>query len=132
MENFLNKWKKWIYVIPFAIFGLIIYMFWARKVDLIKRHLKITTARVYNTGTGYKGQLSVDYVYIINGKQFKSSTALSTSDKNYATFENKFFPLVYDSLDIDNQEILIRPTDFEHYSMKIPDSLVWIKNYYGW
>lgn len=41
----------------------------------------------------------------------------------------KQFPVVYDTTDIDNSQILITAKKFKKYSIPFPDSLSWIEDY---
>ena len=107
-------------------------MKYREKKNVLKETKVIVTGQIYKTGILQFGDLSVDYKYVVDGEEFKGSTGLGLSAQYGDLVLGKYFPVVFSSLDTNNSDILIQPSDFERYNIPIPDSLAWVRNLKGW
>jgi hypothetical protein len=131
-----KKKRDMVYFSLFIVFviGYVVYALVA-KHNLEKDH-NLTVANTYDcsaNGRGNAGGLYIEYTYKIDGRQYKETAALSTSElslddcKEY--FIGKDLPLVYLPSNPSNSSLLIRPIDFKRFGYPFPDSLKWVLKY---
>ncbi len=128
--------KDLIYGILFvvAFISYITYALMARH-NLEKNH-KLTIGIPYDcssNGRGNAGRLNIEFTFKIDGKQYKSTTALLTSELSESDcrdyFIGKELPAVYLPSNPSNSLLLIRPKDFARFGYLFPDSLKWVLKY---
>jgi hypothetical protein len=99
------------------------------KVNTIKKKMSIGNCYVYKVADGYRGWTDVYYSMDIAGKTFKGSTTLGISLGSDSFFSSRWYPIVYNADDPEQNWILIEPRDFKKFKIPFPDSLDWVKDY---
>jgi hypothetical protein len=125
-----SKWEVIMYLF-IALLLLLYYVLDVRKQnELVRRSKKVGTAHTYDCSYDKHG-LRVQFDFYNNDKKYLEwaylSPALHNSDK---VFLNRYFPVVFDSFDPDNNRLIVSPEDFQKWNIKMPDSLMWVKRYF--
>jgi hypothetical protein len=124
--------------------GLIIFCFCIGLViyGIIKADSLLKDNKVINGGhidycqygaRGNAGRLHLNFTFHYKGKIIKGSTMLTTSqisvgDCNFY-LRGKYFPVIFQTNDPNNSELLITQRDFKRYGYNFPDSLEWAIQY---
>lgn len=127
MDYIKKHWLK----IAFLFTPLIIYFFaqrTAKKDEVLKKSGKIAIGIITKIEKGNRARIYFHYEFIDrNGLLFKNSKEKILN--NYIFFLRRKFPVIYDSIDPDNNQILITKNDFESYNVIYNDSLDWVEQY---
>jgi hypothetical protein len=82
-------------------------------------------------GRGNTGGIWIDFVYLVNNKQYKGSSRKSTEEIETSRIQefmlHRVFPVVYEPSAPSNSELLVIPEDFKRFGHAFPDSLSWVK-----
>jgi hypothetical protein len=85
-------------------------------------------------GRGNAGGIWINYVFTVNGKEYKSSSRYQTSQISDQSLRNhivdKTFPIAYDPTNPSVSSILILPKDFSRFGHPFPDTLTWVLQYF--
>ncbi len=133
----LRKIGYYIFVL-FIILGSILALL---NRYLLKTNNEVTQGQVVEISSGgryHPGQIWVDYTFIVNGIQCKSSTLIETIQVNQKDLEKYFvgkkFPVIYNPQFSTSynpiSDMLIFPDTFAEFKKEFPDSLKWVLQYY--
>jgi hypothetical protein len=115
--------------------GLLLFFVYAITLGLIQRK-KLKTSNTFGIckimkysvgGRGAAGTIWLEYIYTVNGRQFKGSKSYSTSQLNWAMIKPKLYkinlPIIYSKKDPSVSTMLLFENDFERWGYIQPDSL---------
>ena len=126
----LKKYERWLVFSFFIVLFLIIYFVTnyqdRRRVAKILKHAAYTEAQF--TGEVHpvkKGSNGPWYVcsYHVKGKDYSSSEPVHLFDDFNMKFFYKTFPVIYDSTNPEDEQLLLFPFEFEEFNLPYPDSL---------
>ena len=124
--------------ILYSIIFLIVCICWVsygffRRNDLIRNH-KIGIGKITGYtcgGTGNAGTMFINYKYVVEGKNYKASSAYTCG--KFRDFEGHFlfenFPIVYSPKSPGNSVILLTPKVYQLYNVPIPINQKWVLQY---
>lgn len=132
----INKIKKdflFAMLIPIIIIIVVSMYYYIKfsKADFI-RNSEITTCIVtdYKIGSGKSAGISLYYYYYVEGiKYIGYYTNISIYHSHGHAFINKSFPLIYDTRNPKDANLLLTKRDFSNLKQPFPDSLEWVKEY---
>ena len=108
---------------------LCFYIFGKIRTNEIKTHLRLCNGYVYETSIQHRGWVNLAYEFQVNGKRFKELKVLGVPSTHRKMFLDRNFPVVYSLDNIDFNDMLIVPEDFQKYNISFPDSLNWVIKY---
>jgi hypothetical protein len=127
-----NTFKYWYVGFIFLVTTVCLaYYFFSKKT--LYENGQITNAHVYaiNQGSVKSGKVVIKY-YFYNTRREKyyggEDAGLSYNVKNELL--NLNFPVVYDTLNPNNSELLIDIKSWRKLNLTFPDSLDWLRKYY--
>lgn len=86
-----------------------------------------TNGVIVERSTDYKGRLAFNYEFYVNGKKYDNqASGMGIRPEMYREFIGKSLPVVYNSKDPSESDMLLRPIDFSSHGRELPDSLFWI------
>jgi len=102
------------------------------KKRSLQKNYKLANAFVYkvNHGSLKGGNIAISYHLFIGNKTYDGGI---DSDLSYDIREkilNTFFPVIYDSMNPDNNVLLIDIKRWRELDLNFPDSLKWVLKYY--
>ena len=115
-------------VVAFGVLFWILNFMHNKRDKHLKQHLGMSTGYIYGITTS-KGDVTFSYTFNIGYKEYQGGTIIGDLADHHSIM-HRFFPVVYDSTDIDINDILVRPSDFERFGIPFPDSLEWVKQIY--
>ena len=117
--------KNWFNIVGCAFLIIMIGIGYIQVINLEKRK-KITIGTV--TGTKLIKGLYITYSYEVDSNTYTGLTTAKgiSNDKIYKYLAGKKFPLIYDSLDFYNSNILFLENQFKSQNLDYPDSLKWV------
>jgi hypothetical protein len=105
---------------------IIAYGYYQQKT--LESRKKITTGIITGTKIIKGVYITYDFSVGINSYSFTTvSNKISTEDIR-KFLQCKTFPVIYDSLNISQSELLIFKEDFKNYGFTYPDSLKWVSD----
>lgn len=133
-ENRFSKPAKTVTVmiVLVLVLGIIIYQLMRNKI--LKEDGQIISGIVYDYshGTLKSPGVKFKYFFTVNNKKHYSTSTPYNLNKELAAndFVNKTFPVLVDTADITNSELLLSPSMFNKFGIPFPDSLQWTVNYF--
>lgn len=89
----------------------------------------MTKALIIGYRTVSKGDIGIDYYYIVKDDTITDSKRCRFSYNAGKFLMNKYFPVIYSQKDITNHQILIEEKGFNDFELPYPDSLQWVKKF---
>lgn len=100
------------------------------RENSLKHNKAFGNAIVYEIVTGGKSGPLARFGFVYDGKVYKSTYSIPElkfkTDKNKLL--GKWFPVVYDTINPDNNRLIMTMSDFQNYQLKFPDSLNWVQS----
>ena len=131
-------WNKKFQILFFLLFIWLIF-YGIYEIESLEKRKKITIGKI--TGTKNSKGTLITYSYKIDSVSYRKKYRIGYSDFEgtsrsdpfsyndvHKYLLNKKFPVIYDSLDFFNSDILILEKDFIRYKLPYPDSLNWTKD----
>lgn len=121
--------------VAFILYIFVAYdsIFVPTKRDNLYYHGQCTSGYVQRSYRGYNHRtpnVTVDYIYYVNGTQYhNSSSSISLRYKAINGYLNKWLPVIYNSENPAESQMLITPRDFENFQREVPDTLLWIYHF---
>jgi hypothetical protein len=101
------------------------------KYKEIEEHRGLTTCKIVDYSNGYRGGISLEYLYVVNNIEYKGSSSQMLSAKYWDDYKDKYFPVVYSTINPEKSIILVYPKDFIQWGYVFPDSLDWVIDKHG-
>ena len=114
--------KKYILIIFIA------FLYFSCKYDEIKKNKGMTLGKISYSLSHAKGGYSIKYVYKIGNESFEGMIGTFYKCNFEKTFQGKYFPVVYSTINPEKSILLITPNDFNSWGYEFPDSLNWVKD----
>jgi hypothetical protein len=117
------------------LIGLGIVFFLRQKYD--KDHLRrnavltnVTISKYTRNGKGNGGTFY--FAFVVKNKTYEKAIGYGALKPGLGNaFVGKNLPLIYDSTDPGNCDLLITSKDFNNYGFAFPDSLRWVEAYFN-
>ncbi|WP_343691676.1 hypothetical protein [Chitinophaga sp.] len=109
--------------------ALIAFGFWMgnRRANRLYEYGYWTKGVIFELGTDYKGRSAFNYEFYVGGKKYTSqASGVGIRHGAFQDFIGKSFPVVYNSKDPMECNMLVRPSDFSSHGRELPDSLLWV------
>ena len=121
-----------ILFIAFLFFGLIYNIFYgysAQRNRIKKNFILVQGAKILSIGKLPKSSKScvVVYEFYYNKQNIKNRSVHNVNLKYEANYYYHSFPVVFESNDITNSNILVSQEGFDFFDLKFPDSLSMFK-----
>lgn len=117
----------------FGIIGFIAVKYSEKQEAEILSHKGLALATVVGYSPhGAKTSDQFEYTFTISGMIFKGDHIGIWPNSNYKDFIGRQFVVIYDTLNPNNESMLISPRDFKRYNIPFPDSLKWVIPYYDY
>ncbi len=117
----------------FRMVGLVLvffaFVFWMgnRRTNRLYENGYWTTGVIVERGSDYRGRLAFNYEFYVDGKKYgNQASGIGIRPGAYKQFVGKSLPVIYNSKDPSENQMLVRPIDFSSHGQEIPDSLFWI------
>lgn len=113
-----------VFTIAFLAFG-----FWMgnRRATRLYEKGYWTTGVIVETGSDYKGRSAFNYEFYVGGKKYNSqASGVGIRPGMFQEFIGKSFPVVYNSEDPTECDMLVTPGNFSYHGREFPDSLLWV------
>lgn len=97
---------------------------------LIKNNLSIVNGGRITSIKGVQKSFDlyyIDYSYTIGDKTFRNSCSVGIKFKKKGGLLNRTMPVVYQTSNWNNSQIMFNSSDFEYFNVPFPDSLRWLK-----
>lgn len=108
------------------------FMYRDNKIKEIHDHAAFSVAKITKyLPAGAKGSDFFSYECAIKNRSYGGDHIGIWPNAGSIRFINQYFPLIYDSLQPDKQQLLITPEDFKKFDIPFPDSLKWVIPYYN-
>ncbi|NML37507.1 hypothetical protein HHL17_09925 [Chitinophaga sp. G-6-1-13] len=123
LKNY-QKAGMMVFVLAVLFFG-----FWMgnRRANRLYEDGYWTTGVIVERGTDYKGRLAFNYEFYVDGKKYHhQASGVGIRPESYQEFIGKSLPVLYNSKDPSENDMLLRPNDFSSHGRELPDSLFWI------
>ena len=117
----------WICVLA-GLSGIGLFVTWQNDQDR-KRLLQspaFTIGRINELKRSGKSSLSANYTFFINGQWYNGSSGRPRAEVLGQEIFRHTFPVIYNSKDWTQNDILIFEDDFAEYGLAFPDSLSWV------
>ena len=98
-----------------------------KKKNNIETHPKLIVGTIYKVHIGARGGVEYDYKFYFDNKVYEGGGKIFISSSYMNLLLNKKFPILIDSLEPTNSEILISKYHFDRYDYEFPDSLEWVE-----
>lgn len=113
-------------IISIAGLGFLISLFiWKSGQQNLNQRQKISIGTIESISPSPKIGNYCNYYFDVLEKRYSGSVKLFSKEEVCDQLLGKKFPVIYDSLDVQNNHILILKEHFRKYEMVYPDSLVW-------
>lgn len=119
--------KKGNLFLVFSIVIVFVYLFIKDRYytpEELKKNGVLLTAFTKEWKLSTKAGYFLEYEFYYNNKKIIGS-ASSKNLKGNLSFENKYFPVLYDPVH-GHKELLMEPRIFNEYNIPFPDSLKWV------
>jgi hypothetical protein len=99
----------------------------------IEEHRGLTTGKIidYSTKNYRGGGFELMYEYQVNGVKYNNDNGPRITPGNWKYFKEKFFSVVYSTINPEKSIIIVYPDDFKRWGYVFPDSLDWVIDKYG-
>lgn len=127
-----GKIKIIYFSIVFSLLGLYLLYDYLHRKSLYKNG-RIVSAYVYevNHGSVKGGKIAIGYYfYTDDSVKFYGGIDADLSYSIRSRLLHSFFPVLYDSINPNNNVLLVDDRRWEKLEMQFPDSLQWVKRYY--
>ena len=130
----IDEVQKRNIVLILMILGLIVFFFYVKyKPKSLINHFVVTQGIVTKVGYANKMGGYIEYIFFLNGKQYKTSQIL-TEFKNVdeeSVLVQKGFPVIVDTTSgsYTTNKMLFDSLSFVRYGLPYPDSVKWLVQY---
>ena len=99
------------------------------KANEIKQHKGLTTGQITAKGGNYYRGCAyyLGYSYKVSDTLYLGYYPIPIGCNYFDKYMNKFFPVVYSTINPKKGILLVFPDDFERWGIEFPDSLNWVK-----
>jgi hypothetical protein len=120
-----NKDKiKYLVLALLIVTFVISYFIWTKNQRILRTNHLSTNAIIKDWNLDAKSGIWLNYEFKVDNKSYRGANKYFELSQNHAdNFIGKSFPLLYCPSDPENNELLIKPKDFENFNMTQPDSL---------
>jgi len=131
MKN-MNIRFKYYYIGAIIVVSLAYLGYRYMRKDALYRNGALSYAYIYevNRGNVKAGNIVIKYFFFHNTKKYFGG---ADSDLSYDVKDSmlgRYYPALFDSLDADNNVLLIDLKTWEKLNREFPDSLQWLMKYY--
>lgn len=109
-----------------------IYIYGKIRKNEMEDYKQITIGKINDFGNGGSGTVTLHFTFTYNNKIYFSKRGSRIARVKYNYFDGKYFPVIFSSIDPDNNKLLVFPDDFKSWEMPFPDSLNWVIQYQKW
>jgi hypothetical protein len=122
-------------IVPFIIILLFTLLLWHGNRESTKDNLSLKVHKIFVTGKiesyncGISARAITDefkFTCTIKGRKYNATLQSPIFSQMGYEFVGKIFPVIYDSTNPKNYEMLIFPRDFQEFGLPYPDSLNWV------
>lgn len=117
----LRSYEK-VGMLVFALIFLA-FIFWMgnRRANRLYENGYWTTGVIIERGTDYRGRLAFNYEFYVEGKKYHNqASGIGIRPETYQEFIGKSLPVIYNSKDPSENQMLLRPIDFSSHGRELP------------
>lgn len=102
------------------------------KNEALYQHQKVSNAYIYkvNIGNVKSNNIVIKYYFFSDEKKYFGGIESGLNYKIEERLLNSYFPVIYDSLNPQNNVLLVDIERWNRLKLPLPDSLIWLKKYY--
>jgi hypothetical protein len=102
------------------------------KNEALYKHQKVSNAYIYkiNLGNVKSNNIVIKYYFFSDKKKYFGGIESGLNYKIEERLLNSYFPVIYDSLNPQNNVLLVDIERWNRLKLPLPDSLIWLKKYY--
>lgn|GEM_PF-3520147 len=125
--NEFKGYEKFGMVVFVLVFLAFVFWMGNRRAMRLYENGYWTTGVIIERGSDYRGRLAFNYEFYVDGKKYRNqASGIGIRPETYQRFIGKSLPVIYNSKDPSENQMLVRPIDFSSHGQEIPDSLFWL------
>ena len=129
----MKQKRKTIKYLPFIFLVILVILIYRHLIleNRLKNNYKVSFGTVYKNLREGKGDgVIVHYQFRVFSKVYKGARTFQALHNDASILLERTFPVIYDTNNIENCDILIQKRDFDKYEIPYPDSLNWVQPYF--